>query len=182
MSHRLLQNLAAITTLIALMCTSHSASATEFSEIGQGLDNIGNESAVDISGFLRLRGESLYNLDLDHGLTPSGLPLYPVPLGDPTAQRLNHSDARFRTDLSLYAPFGQVRVNSRIDVVDNLTLGSTPRDSLDDHVARSSQRARLSAQARLGRGAHAVRCDRRRAYGEHLGFGDALQRWRLPPV
>lgn len=143
MSKRLRQNLITLTALTAFASVPSQAGATEFSELGQGLDNIGNESAVDLSGFLRLRGESLYNLDLDHGLTPSGLPLYPVPLGDPTGQRLDHSDARFRTDISLYAPFGQVRVNSRIDVVDNLTLGSTPRGIPSTTTSQDPPRERV---------------------------------------
>ena len=117
-------------TLTSLCCLTalvwaHDASATEFSEIGRGLTP-DHDAAVELSGEFRLRGERLQNLDLDHGLTPSGLPLYPVPLGDPDGQVLHHSDMRLRTDLSMYAPFGSVRVNMRLDVVDNLTLGSTP--------------------------------------------------------
>lgn len=101
------------------------AFATEFSDLGRGLTP-DHDADVELSGAFRLRGERLHNLDLDRGLTPSGVPLYPVPLADPDAQTLHHSDMRLRTDLSMYAPFGSVRVNMRVDVVDNLTLGSTP--------------------------------------------------------
>lgn len=102
------------------------AQATEFSEIGRGF-NPDIDSVAEVDGFFRLRGDSMYNLDLDHGLTPSGRPLYPVPIADPDAQTLRHTDMRLRTDVSLYAPLGGVRVNTRVDVIDNLPLGSTPR-------------------------------------------------------
>lgn len=39
-----------------------------------------------LSGYFRLRGDWLNNLDLDRGTTPSGRPLFAVPLGDPTGQ------------------------------------------------------------------------------------------------
>jgi uncharacterized protein (TIGR04551 family) len=102
-----------------------SAIAQSFGELGQGfippLD-----AKVELNGALRVRGEMLNNYDLDHGLTPSGKPLYPVPLGDPDGQTLSQADMRLRTDVRAYAPFGTVRVNARIDVLDNMILGSTP--------------------------------------------------------
>jgi uncharacterized protein (TIGR04551 family) len=81
---------------------------------------------VQVAGYLRLRGEALYNLDLDHGLTPSGLPLFPVPLANPAGQTLAGADTRLRTDLALYPRGAGVAVKLRVDVLDNLILGSTP--------------------------------------------------------
>lgn len=83
-------------------------------------------TAYDLHGALRLRGESLINLDLDHGLTPSGQPLFTVPLADPSAQALYGGDMRLRTDFAAYAPGTGVAVKVRVDVLDNLAFGSTP--------------------------------------------------------
>lgn len=81
---------------------------------------------VSLSGYFRLRGDWLNNLDLDRGTTPSGRPLYAVPLGDPTGQALFATDMRLRTDLAIYAPFAAAAVKIRADLIDNLVLGSTP--------------------------------------------------------
>jgi uncharacterized protein (TIGR04551 family) len=79
---------------------------------------------LDAHGAFRVRGESLYNLDLDHGLDAAGAPLYPVPLDG--GQTLDGADLRLRTDLAAYAKGAGVAVKARIDVLDNTTLGSTP--------------------------------------------------------
>jgi uncharacterized protein (TIGR04551 family) len=85
-----------------------------------------DKTEVDVSGYLRTRGEALYNLDLDRGLTPSGMPLFPVSQADPRAQTLTHWDMRLRTDIALYAPGSMVAVKARFDVLDNIALGSLP--------------------------------------------------------
>ena len=92
-----------------------------------GADLIQREKfEVELHGFFRVRGDWLNNLDLDRGTTPSGLPLFAVPLGDPTGQSLFTADMRLRTDLAIYAPFAAAAVKVRADLVDNLVLGSTP--------------------------------------------------------
>ena len=83
----------------------------------------------DVDGYLRTRGEGFYNLDLDRGLTPSGQTLFPVPLGDSKGQWMTNADMRLRTDLALYAPGGTVAVKVRMDLLDNLALGSLPEGS-----------------------------------------------------
>ncbi|MBL4634371.1 MAG: TIGR04551 family protein [Kofleriaceae bacterium] len=83
-------------------------------------------SSVEISGYFRTRGEVLYNFDLDRGLLASGQPLFPVPAGDPSAQALRSANMRLRTDLRLRAPGSGLSVVVRTDLLDNLTLGSTP--------------------------------------------------------
>ncbi|MBN9166077.1 MAG: TIGR04551 family protein [Myxococcales bacterium] len=110
----------AATTLLA-----PHASATGFHEMGQDY-RPRDKTEVDLSGYFRTRGEALYNLDLDRGLTPSGQPLFPVSQADPRAQTLTHWDMRLRTDIALYAPGSMVGVKARLDVLDNVALGSLP--------------------------------------------------------
>ncbi len=152
MKSRLSRMVLAAASASALALTAGSARATGWYEMGQ--DMVPREkTAVDVSGYLRTRGEALYNLDLDRGLTPSGNPLYPVSIADPKAQTLTHWDMRLRTDVSLYAPGSMVAVKARLDFLDNLALGSLPNDV---PAATTSQRSPTDA----------VRV--RRAYGELL--------------
>ena len=81
-------------------------------------------TAVELDGHLRLRGNDHYNLDLDRGLTPGGAPLFPVPLAG--GQHLLGADTRLRTDLAIYPAGAGVALKLRVDVLDNLALGSTP--------------------------------------------------------
>ncbi|MCP4448547.1 MAG: TIGR04551 family protein [Myxococcales bacterium] len=83
-------------------------------------------SSVEIQGSFRTRGELLYNFDLDRGLGENGRPLFPVPAGDPSAQALTGANLRLRTDLRFRGPGTGLSVVLRTDVLDNLTLGSTP--------------------------------------------------------
>jgi hypothetical protein len=79
---------------------------------------------VELHGYLRIREEALVNLDLDRGLTPSGAPLFPVPLGG--GQVLDGGDLRARTDLAIYPPGAGVAIKARLDLLDNLGWGATP--------------------------------------------------------
>ena len=109
----------------AALLLSPEARATGFQEIGQ--DFIPRDhTEIEVSGYLRTRGEALYNLDLDRGLQPNGQPIFPVSQSDPSAQTLTHWDMRWRTDLHVYAPGSMVGVKARLDVLDNLALGSLP--------------------------------------------------------
>lgn len=129
-----------------------SARATGWYEMGQDMAPR-EKTAVDVSGYLRTRGEALHNLDLDRGLTPSGQAFYPVSVADPRAQTLTHWDMRLRTDVNVYAPGSMVAVKARLDFLDNLTLGSLPNDT---PAATTGQRSPMDA----------VKV--RRAYGELL--------------
>ncbi len=108
---------------------SNPAAADEpqrsFSDLGYDLEGE-PETMIELDGYFRSRGEILHNLDLDRGLTPSGEPLYPTPLGDSSRQTLRHSDMRLRTDLRAYSPIGAAAVNLRVDVFDNVGFGSRP--------------------------------------------------------
>ncbi|MBX3258407.1 MAG: TIGR04551 family protein [Labilithrix sp.] len=117
----------------AALLAAPRASATGFHEIGQDY-RPRDKTDVELSGYFRTRGEALYNLDLDRGLTPSGQPLFPVSQVDPRAQTLTHWDMRLRTDVALYAPGSMVGVKARFDVLDNLALGSLP-DGVPSAVA-----------------------------------------------
>jgi uncharacterized protein (TIGR04551 family) len=114
-----------IAAAAAALLVSSSAGATGFHEAGQ--DFVPREKTeVDLSGYFRTRGEALHNLDLDRGLQPNGQPIFPVPQSDPKAQTLTHWDMRWRTDMRVYAPGSMVAVKARIDVLDNVALGSLP--------------------------------------------------------
>jgi len=150
----------------ALLCTaaiaaavafsSADAKATGFQEAGQ--DYIPRDKTeIDVSGYLRTRGEALYNLDLDRGLQTNGQPIFPVPQSDPKAQTLTQWDMRWRTDMRIYAPGSLVGVKARIDVLDNVALGSLPEGIPSSTLSQRSP-------------ADVVRV--RRAYGElALPFG-----------
>jgi uncharacterized protein (TIGR04551 family) len=102
--------------------------AQYFDNVGQDIEahDDPDDFSAELDGYFRVRGDGLYNLDLDRGPTPSGQPLFPVPLDDPNGQWLYQADMRLRTDVHLYAPGGAVAVHARFDIFDNLTLGSTP--------------------------------------------------------
>jgi uncharacterized protein (TIGR04551 family) len=134
----------------ALLLVAAPAAATGFTDVGEDIVPR-TDVAVKLDGYLRARAEDLYNLDLDRGLTPSGQPLFPVPVGSPNAQAMTYADFRLRTDLSVYAPGGTVAVKARIDVLDNVAAGS------DAQGAPSSSASQLSPP-----GAFRVK----RAYGE----------------
>lgn len=130
--------------------------ATGFTDVGQDIRRH-DEPELEVHGYLRTRGQLLYNLDLDRGLTPSGAPLFPVPLADPRGQLLTHADLRLRMDLAAYVPSAPLSVKLRLDFLDNLTLGSEP-----DGVPG------VAVSQRAAEGAVVVR----RAYGEWLSpFG-----------
>jgi uncharacterized protein (TIGR04551 family) len=101
-----------------------TARATGFTDIGED-HTPRDKTSVEVDGYMRMRGEVLNNLDLDRGLTPSGRPLFPVPLGDPNAQSLTYADMRLRTDIAVYAPGTAVAVKARLDFLDDYPLGGS---------------------------------------------------------
>ncbi len=143
-----------LAALGAATLSSSSALATGFADIGNDITPR-DKTEVMLEGYFRLRGETLTNLDLDRGPTPSGQVLFPVSLSDPSRQTFTHFDMRLRTDVAVYAPGGMVAVKARVDVHDNLTLGSVPEGIPS---ATTTQRAPGAADAfRV-----------KRAYGEVL--------------
>ncbi|MBI2376023.1 MAG: hypothetical protein HYV07_18665 [Deltaproteobacteria bacterium] len=81
--------------------------------------------SLSIHGNVRVRASALSNFDLDRGLTPSGLALFPLPISDPTRQTLTHADMRARLDLSIEEPEGSGAF-VRLSLLDGLSLGSVP--------------------------------------------------------
>ncbi len=104
------------------------ASTAFASGLGDHGEDLIEREKIDftLTGFARVRGDWLHNLDLDRGTTPSGRSLFAVPLGDPNGQSLFVADMRVRTDLAIYAPFAAAAVKIRADLIDNLVFGSTP--------------------------------------------------------
>lgn len=86
----------------------------------------GDPTLFEYGVFFRARGELFHNLDLDRGLTPSGDPFFPVPQADPRGQLLTHGDLRLRTDVAFHVPDTTVSIHMRVDVLDNLAMGSLP--------------------------------------------------------
>ena len=83
------------------------------------------ERHFELGGYLRLRFDVLDNLDLNHGPTPTtGQPLFPISPSDPNAT-LTSANMRLRLDPTIRVGWG-VSVHARIDILDNLVLGSTP--------------------------------------------------------
>ena len=54
-----------------------TAGAETFDQMTQGL-NPGLNRAWQIHGYHRIRSNGYYNLDLDRGLTTSGIPVFPA--------------------------------------------------------------------------------------------------------
>lgn len=124
MKRRSLLPSAAIAAALAL-CPA-GARATGFTDIGEDI-KAQTETTVKVNGTFRVRGEALYDLDLDRGPTPSGQYLFPLPTSNPQSHWLEAADMRLRTDIGFYAPFASVAVKARIDAPDNLVLGGTPQ-------------------------------------------------------
>jgi len=79
-----------------------------------------------LKGYLRVRFDVLDNFDLDHGPTPTtGRPLFPVPPSDSGRGPLASANMRLRLEPTVRIGLG-VSVHARVDVLDNIVLGSTP--------------------------------------------------------
>lgn len=114
--------------------------------LAAGADVAQTTPALSFDGYLRLRGDARHNFDLDHGITPSGDPLYPVPLADSRQQNLYAADMRLRLDVrgeSRIAGTAGVALVLRADVLDNAVLGATPAG--DVPAASTSQRGATDA-------------------------------------
>jgi len=107
----------------AALLYAQSAGATGFTDVGQ--DIVPRDKVdIELDGYLRTRGTTYYDLDLDRGLTPAGTPLFPLTLSG--SHTLTSWDSRLRTDLAVYTPGAALAVKARIDVLDNIALGSAP--------------------------------------------------------
>lgn len=107
----------------AALLAASSAQASGLTDYGRDLD--APESILRFDGYFRTRGSLFFNLNLDRGPTPSGQLFFPVPV-ERTGQWLSAFDMRGRADIGIYAPWGDMAIKSRIDVLDNVALGSAP--------------------------------------------------------
>lgn len=156
-------------SLVGLPTPAH---ATGFSDLGRDV-RPRTETAVTIDGGLRLRGQLFHNFDLDRGLDPSGQPLFPVPLADPTAQAFAFADARLRTDLAVFPPFGGLAVKARLDVLDDLVLGSTPEGDPAGSTRQRPPPAGLRLERAWGEAVTPVGVLAAGRMGSHWGLGMA---------
>ncbi len=138
-----------IAALFAILALPLPAAATGFTDVGDDIRRHVDWSA-ELHGLLRTRGSLIYNWDLDCGPTPSGDPLFPVPLSDPSSQFLTHADFRLRSDIAVYAPGGFAAVKVRLDTLDNLTLGSMPRGTPSASLDQRSPDAPIKVERAYG--------------------------------
>jgi uncharacterized protein (TIGR04551 family) len=79
----------------------------------------------DISGYFRTRFDVLENLDLNHGPTPStGQPIFPTRTSGDNGP-LTSANMRLRLEPTVQVGWG-LMLQARIDILDNVVLGSTP--------------------------------------------------------
>jgi uncharacterized protein (TIGR04551 family) len=77
------------------------------------------------TGYLRMRADLFNDLDLNTGPTPSGQTYFPTAASNPLDKTLSAADMRLRVDPLVQLGLG-IRLRGRIDVLDNVALGSTP--------------------------------------------------------
>lgn len=120
--------IAALTALLlpAVALADKAGFAEALNDSSAAFDSPQEKGSVELTGFFRSRGEMLYNLDLDRGLTPSGQALFPVSQSNPKEQAITGANMRLRTDLRFRAPGTGLSTVLRTDILDNLSLGSTP--------------------------------------------------------
>lgn len=119
----------------------------------------------DLSGYLRLRFDVMENLDLNHGPTPStGQPIFPVAPSDPDATLMG-ANMRLRLDPSVRVGWG-VSIHARIDLLDNLVLGSTPEGLPTSTWAPISGGSTAQAVPEAGKNSAADSVRVKRAWGQ----------------
>lgn len=83
-------------------------------------------SSVRFEGFYRVRGDLGYNWDLNRGPLTNGSPVWPISYVDDGRSRVQtNADMRLRLDGEVAVGYG-VTFRTRLHVLDNLRLGSTP--------------------------------------------------------
>jgi uncharacterized protein (TIGR04551 family) len=149
---------------------SSAAGATGFTDIGEDIVPR-NDTSVRVSGYFRARADDFYNLDLDRGLTPSGKPLFPVPIDDPSGQSLPYADMRLRTDVAVYAPGGALAAKARIDVLDNVAMGSNAQGLPSASASQASPPGALRIKRAYGEALTPIGLFAVGRIGSHWGLG-----------
>lgn len=91
----------------------------------EALERPRGDKTFSLDGYLRMRGDLFYNVDLDRGPTPSGRYLFPVPASNPRKQLLESADMRLRLEPA-WQVNRTIRLVMQVDVLENVVFGSTP--------------------------------------------------------
>ncbi len=138
-------------------------------ELGGEPTDSDTSSQFEIEGYLRVRTGALYNFDLDRGLTPSGTPLFPVPPSG--GQTLTHADLRLSTDFAFYSPTKYMAVRARIDVLDNLSMGSSPEGPAYSSLSQDAPDRAFLVRRAFGEARTAIGLIAAGRIGSHWGMG-----------
>jgi uncharacterized protein (TIGR04551 family) len=120
-----------------------------------------------LQGYLRMRGDVFYNMDLDRGPTPSGEYLFPLPADDPRSQWLESANLRLRLEPS-WQITRSVRVMAQVDLLDNVVLGSTPAGLPRDRLTPMSASTLGQRSPSAGQNAWSDAVAVKRVWGEVL--------------
>ncbi|MBN2360708.1 MAG: TIGR04551 family protein [Deltaproteobacteria bacterium] len=132
--------------LIAALLAAAPMARAGWETVGSPFSTAGESPDFDLDGSLRVRGDLLYNLDLDRGPTPSGDLLFPAPGSDPqNGQLLTGADMRLR--LQPVMLYRGIAVRAQVDVFDNLALGSTPRTAPSEAAVSGQDAPRFGVNA-----------------------------------
>lgn len=125
-----------------------------------------------LAGYLRVRFDVFDNFDLDHGATPTtGRPLFPVPTSGNGSGPLTSANMRLRLEPTIRIGMG-VSVHARIDILDNVVLGSTPDGLPADPWAPTSAGSARTTPPEAGINADISSVRVKRAWGQVvLPFG-----------
>jgi uncharacterized protein (TIGR04551 family) len=125
-----------------------------------------------LAGYLRVRFDVFDNFDLDHGTTPTtGRPLFPVPTSGNGSGPLSSANMRLRLEPTIRIGMG-VSVHARIDILDNIVLGSTPDGLPADPWAPTSAGSARTTPPEAGINADISSVRVKRAWGQVvLPFG-----------
>jgi uncharacterized protein (TIGR04551 family) len=125
---------------------------------------------LDLSGYFRARFDVMDNYDLNHGPTPStGQPLFPVPTSGEGA--LTSGNIRLRLEPTIKIGWG-VAIHTRIDLLDNVVMGSTPEGLPASVQAPISGGSTMMVPPRAGENAEVDSIQVKRAWGDvALPFG-----------
>jgi uncharacterized protein (TIGR04551 family) len=96
------------------------------------------ERTFTANGYLRVRSDLFDDLDLNVGPGPSGDTYFPTSASNPRNKVLTAADMRLRIEPKLDLGL-RVRIRGRVDVLDNVALGSTPEISDQVPLSGGSQ-------------------------------------------
>ncbi|MFH2009408.1 MAG: TIGR04551 family protein [bacterium] len=173
--------------LVAAACiVSPSSARAQLAPPSPGMEALEKrpDTTLSLKGYLRVRGDVFYNLDLDRGPTPYGSHLFPLPASNPKSQVLQSADMRVRLEPA-WRLTRSVRVVMQVDLLDNVVLGSTPAGLPRDRWTPMSGATLSQSSPESGKNSWNDAVIIRRAWGEVLlpfgvlavGRQGALMNW-----